>query len=184
MEGFVETGARLKLRCAGERAVAATRAIWIVGQLSFLVLASTANAACVKGRFKVESAYAVDRQTGLTWQRCTVGAQWSHGGCQGQPQAMSISEAKVSAAALGDGWRLPNARELATLIDTGCGNPAIDRRVFPDLTDDGEGAIPYWSASPVGVARLIAFVDFANARIDGHSSGFALFVRFVKDSRK
>ena len=174
----------MRLRCPGERARAATYTIWVAGLLTNLVMSSAANAACAKGRFKVEGAYAIDREAGLIWQRCTVGSRWMDVGCQGEPQAMSLSEAKTNAMKEGNGWRLPSARELATLIDTDCGNPAIDRRVFPGMTDDGEGAIPYWSSSPVGVANLMAFVDFANARIDGHSSGFALFVRFVKDDRE
>jgi len=155
-----------------------------LGLLANVLMSGAAEAACAKGRFKMEGAFAVDRQARLTWQRCTVGSQWRNGSCEGEPQAMSLSEAKTEATKQGDGWRLPNARELSTLIDTGCGNPAIDRHVFPIVADDGEGAIPYWSSSPVGVANLIAFVDFANARIDGHSSGFALFVRLVKDHKQ
>ena len=166
------------------RARAAAYVIWVAGLLTNLVMTGAANAACAKGRFKVQEAYAIDREARLIWQRCTVGSRWIKAGCQGEPQAMSLSEAKTNAMKEGNGWRLPSARELATLIDTGCGNPAIDRRVFPGMVDDGEGAIPYWTSSPVGVANLMAFVDFANARIDGHSSGFALFVRFVKDDKE
>jgi hypothetical protein len=173
-----------RLRCPEGRARAAAYAISVAGLLTNLVMSTAADAACAKGRFEVQGAYAIDREAGLIWQRCTVGSRWINAGCQGEPQAMSLSEAKTNATKEGNGWRLPNARELATLIDTGCGNPAIDRRVFPGMIDDGEGAIPYWSNSPVGVANLIAFVDFANAQIDGHSSGFALFVRFVKDNRE
>jgi hypothetical protein len=174
----------MRLRGPGARARATAHAIWVAGLLTSLMMSSAANAACAKGRFKVQAAYAIDREAGLIWQRCTAGSRWINSGCQGEALAMSLSEAKSNAIKEGIGWRLPNARELATLLDTGCGNPAIDRRVFPGMTDDGEGAIPYWSSSPVGVANLIAFVDFANARIDGHSPGFALFVRFVKDNRE
>jgi hypothetical protein len=152
-----------------------------IAAAALLALGTAANAACAKGRFALQGPFAVDRQAGLVWQRCSVGSEWKGGKCEGMQQAMSLSEAKASIANDKD-WRLPTADELAGLIDQGCGTPSIDTRVFPNLVDDGEGAIPYWSSSPAGVGRLMTFVDFANARVDWHSPGFALFVRLVKSA--
>lgn len=160
----------------------ATPATSTLGSVALVFFGAAAHAACEKNRFMLQGAYAVDRQTGLIWQRCTAGSDWRAGRCQGEQQAMALSEAKAAAVNQGAEWRLPTAPELASLIDPGCGSPAINQHVFPGLVDDGEGAIPYWSSSQTGVAGLMTFVDFANARVDGHSPGFGLFVRFVKSA--
>jgi hypothetical protein len=155
----------------------------LLATVASLALGDSAKAACERGRFKVEGAYAMDRRTSLTWQHCALGSEWRNGECQGEQQALSLSEATAKAASQGNGWRLPTAEELADLIDASCGKPAIDSRVFPNLVDDGEGAIPYWSSTRGGMPGLMTFVDFANARIDWHSPGFPLFVCLVRSPR-
>jgi hypothetical protein len=42
----------------------------------------------------------------------------------------------------GNGWRLPSAKELLTLVDPSRYDPAIDLNAFPDTK-----SVAYWSAS-------------------------------------
>ena len=41
------------------------------------------------------------------------------------------------------GWRVPNVKELESLIDRGCANPAISGGRFPD-----QPAVDFWSSTP------------------------------------
>lgn len=72
-------------------------------------------------------------------------------------------------------------KELSSLVDIKCGSPAINGAVFPDIRETDEGDSPYWTTSPVGVAKLFYYIDFVDGSTDGHSRGFSLRARLVRD---
>lgn len=86
-----------------------------------------------------------DSRTGLVWDRCLLGQDGADD-CAG-PGAPYNWEQGLSAAAaanaqqhLGhDDWRLPNIRELRSLVERACVQPAIDRNYFPN--DPGAPAV-------------------------------------------
>ncbi|CUB02980.1 Lcl C-terminal domain-containing protein [Marinomonas fungiae] len=142
----------------------------------------SANDDGFSGRFTVhEDGVVLDTLTGLTWQRCSLGARWqAEQGCLGEPELMTLAEAKFAAAQSGDGWRVPSIEELYSLVAPEQVNPAINATVFPDIIDSSEGA-PYWSVTPIAeLPPLTYYVDFMSGRVDGHSDGFALSVRLVR----
>ncbi len=79
----------------------------------------------------------LDTTTKLMWSRCLVGQSWdsSSSTCTGTPQqldwAEALSEAKRSTLASFTTWRLPNAKEVLTLIERSCVDPAINLTAFP-----------------------------------------------------
>ncbi len=87
-----------------------------------------------------------DKSTGLQWQRCSQGQAWSSGTCAGTATAhawqaaLQLAEA-VSYAGQSD-WRLPNIKELASIVEQACYSPAIDLAVFP-----GTPSSYFWSSS-------------------------------------
>lgn len=92
----------------------------------------------------------VDQQTGLIWRVCLEGV--SGQACdEGEPLELTWAEALLYVPEFNnDGgfaghtdWRLPNIRELSTLIELQCVEPAINPAVFP-----GAAALPVWSSSP------------------------------------
>lgn len=107
-----------------------------------------------------------DAATGLTWDRCG----WGQVGptCVGQPsiffdwnQAMQVAHIANQQRYKGlSDWRVPNVRELETLIKID-GNPAIDMNVFPNtivadnysyyLTSSQNEYTPGWAAGAWGV---------------------------------
>lgn len=125
---------------------------------------------------------AFDKRTKLTWQRCSAGVTWKEGvGCIGSPKLMSLEDARQFARQAGEGWRVPTIEELYSIVDQESENPAINSAVFSDIRDLGEGS-PYWSVTQVKeMPMLIYFVDFMNGRVDGHSEGFAMAVRLVRN---
>jgi hypothetical protein len=55
--------------------------------------------------------------------------------------------------------------------------------VFPDIAKDEDGEADYWTTNPVGMANLYYFFDFISGQADGHTRGFQLAVRLVRDER-
>jgi hypothetical protein len=98
-----------------------------------------------------------DTATGLVWKRCSVGQTWSGGICSGTAASMP-HEAALTHAAGQTGWRLPNVKELASLVDSSRSSPAINMVAFPNTTNDY-----YWSASPyarnTNAAWVVSFFD-------------------------
>jgi hypothetical protein len=80
---------------------------------------------------------ALDKTTQLLWSRCLVGQSWDSASrsCSGTPQQLDWSEAllesKRSTLAGFSTWRLPNAKEILTLIERSCVDPAINLTAFP-----------------------------------------------------
>lgn len=85
--------------------------------------------------------------TGLMWKRCSEGQSWSDSTCTGSasfhtwPQALKL--ASTSRFALHDDWRLPNLKELRSLVEECVLSPAINDTIFP-ATPSGF----IWSGSP------------------------------------
>ncbi len=98
-----------------------------------------------------------DINSGLIWKRCAEGMQWKGNGCNGSPLLMSHEQA-LAHARVQVGWRLPNIKELDTIVDRSFINPAVDLAVFP-----GTPAARFWSSSPFvsdsNYARYVHFYD-------------------------
>ncbi len=87
-----------------------------------------------------------DRNTGLMWKKCVEGLSGS--ACdQGYASLMNWSGALQHAAthefAGHTEWHLPNIKELASIAETACSEPAINLALFPN----DPGSI-VWSSSP------------------------------------
>jgi len=112
----------------------------------------------------------LDVLTGLTWSTCLYGQTFNTDtqGCDGAPTPVANFSAAISAQeSLNDSayagkqdWRLPNMKELATLIEYACIEPAMRNDVFASAP-----SAPIWSNTPnsqgVGPteARVIHFAD-------------------------
>lgn len=108
----------------------------------------------------------LDTQTGLIWQRCSLGQTWNGTTCTGAASFHTWTGAIAKARAIGNGYRLPNIRELKSLTEKACFEPAINNTFFPNTASDG---YVYWSASPVAPLNGYAwYVDFYHG-ITGYS---------------
>jgi Protein of unknown function (DUF1566) len=124
----------------------------------------------------------LDKTTRLVWQRCSEGQAWSGGTCQGSAGAYTldqgIARAQARAVATGFAWRLPNAKELASLIDTTRDRPAIDPQAFPATPQ-----ARYWTATPLA-GRPLDFwvVNFGFGAVDSRERASEQAVRLVRDA--
>lgn len=129
-------------------------------------------------RFAIQGAEVTDRRTGLVWARCSVGQNWAGDTCAGTPIQLTHEQAFQYAAGQ-SGWRLPNRRELFSLVEHGCSTPSIDRSAFPNTTSSW-----YWSSSPdVNLPFQASIVDFTYGYVGFAARSELHRVRLVRTSQ-
>lgn len=114
----------------------------------------------------------LDIRTGLVWYKCTIAESYDSATdtCvvtsadlqsltwQGALQAIgSINDAGL----LGfNDWRMPNIKELGSLVERACTDPSINETYFPDAASD-----LFWSSTPIFRGLEIGFpIDFTDGR--------------------
>ena len=122
-----------------------------------------------------------DTRTGLMWDRCARGLSGSS--CTTGTAATFTWQAALDATALigsykgYSDWRLPNIKELNSLIEVCRSNPAINEFAFPS-TPTSEF---FWSSSPVLSAPAFAWdVDFDGGYTLGANRNTSERIRLVR----
>jgi len=129
-----------------------------------------------------------DNLTGLMWSRCSLGQTWNSNSnsCEGDAntytwkESLNEVQAQNQANALGKAdWRLPNIKELSSIVNLGCISPAIDAEAFPN-TNNGE----YWSSSVyVRYSGRAWFVDFDLGNDYAANKKYAKYLRLVRSGK-
>ena len=104
--------------------------------------AAPAWAQAARYSFSAEGSEVTDAQTGLIWHRCSEGQTWGATTCTGTVAPYS-NEAALAQAKTQAGWRLPNFKELSSLVDKSRVSPSIDVTAFPGTPSNW-----FWSSSP------------------------------------
>ncbi|MCB1756897.1 MAG: DUF1566 domain-containing protein [Gammaproteobacteria bacterium] len=129
-----------------------------------------------------------DKVTGLMWRKCLVGLSGPDCG-DGEAKRLSWPAAlafanKDTTAGYTD-WRLPNIKELASLTEYSCVNPALDVYLFPNAASSPKGNMPasyvVWSATPYYDSGLIRYLDFSNGSDNSLGRESLELVRLVRD---
>lgn len=123
-----------------------------------------------------------DKVTRLTWSKCSFGQTWidntpndpSDDTCSGTASplnwmgALDAARSANSSNLLGQtDWRVPNAKEVETLVEKACYSPAINTYYFPS-TMTGY----YWTSTPAVISRpesafAVSFTPSSMAAADG-----------------
>lgn len=150
---------------------------------------TTIRATAPHSRYAVNAdATVTDLRTGLVWQRCPAGATLHDNGtadvyaddrCEFEAEQTYLWQAALQFAAdlnLGGGfagfsdWRVPNVKELFSLVERQCQLPAINSTVFP--LPRVTSTLSFWSSSPGLVVDFVAGAILQEAlrevdRVDG-----------------
>lgn len=130
----------------------------------------------------------LDVRTGLTWSLCLYGQAYdaSNNSCTGSPTVVNDWSVALNAqdnfshGGVTD-WRLPNIKELATIVEYACFDPAIRTEIFPETP-----SAPFWTntadaedvdPSALALGRYIDFYDGTEFNDDPAVSRFIRFVR-------
>ncbi len=137
----------------------------------------------------------LDTQTNLVWQRCSIGQTWDGFSClwtagEGYYSTRyTWKDAMTKAKALGNGYRLPNIRELRSLVEYSCYLSSMNTSFFPNI---GTRAM-YWSSSMApasadqtysGVTALGVNFDYGEIEYTGISDGYIRYARAVRSNYK
>ena len=116
-------------------------------------------------RFVVVEEEITDNHTGLIWQRCTfsqTGSNCSIGVAKTYTWEEALVEVEAYRKQTGHAWRLPNVKELLSIVEEKCKDPAIDITVFTGTLSSG-----YWSSSPSQVQNDFAWeVNFLYGNVN------------------
>lgn len=124
------------------------------------------------------------KPTGLVWMRCAMGQNWNSGTCTGSAGTYTWQQAPQAAKTLNDGagfagktdWRLPNVKELLSIVERRCYNPAINTDIFFNAP-----ASDFWSASAYAYGSGLAWhIDFYFGNAYGYYKDYGHQVRLVR----
>ncbi len=127
-----------------------------------------------------------DSKTGLMWKQCVEGKEgvdcatdtlssftWDQ--ALQQPEILNASGGFASHT----DWRLPNIKELSSILEMGCYQPAVNLTLFP-----GDPGSYVWSGSPyAGDAYGAWGVYFYGGDVDDFGRGDYYAVRLVRSGQ-
>ena len=118
-------------------------------------------------------------KTGLMWAKCAEGlsgADCASGTAYNYTWDGALEAALASRLAGKSDWRLPNIKELQSIVEEQCTDPAINLAVFPNTP-----ASYFWSASPVGGNMGVTwYVHFTNGYAGYNYRYVNLYLRLVR----
>lgn len=144
------------------------------------------NASTATSAFTIDSATGTvtHLKTKLVWKLCAEGQTYNDSKCEGTASTYTWQKALEQVQTVNSGggfatqadWRLPNIKELATLVELRCVNPAMNTEVFPQFNNGF-----YWSATPHGVNTGESWsIDFDTGADKGRSRVDTSQVRLVR----
>jgi hypothetical protein len=135
----------------------------------------------------------IDARTGLEWAICSLGQTWQSGNCVGAPEHFSdystaLNKVKTftSNNAQWREYRLPNIKELGSIIEHSCHEPAINlntftgtlNAVFYSSTPDTQGNLHF---SPLLGVKIIDFTNGTEFVPDVSKFRYVRLVRSIND---
>lgn len=127
-------------------------------------------------RFVVDASHGtvLDLDTGLTWKRCAEGLYGE--GCElGTLEYLTWGDALQAAANSQHAgyfdWRLPNVKEMQSLLEQKCFDPTINLAVFPNAP-----VAQFWTSSPAKLIHNVWYVYSGQGELAMHNMDDTFFI--------
>jgi hypothetical protein len=124
----------------------------------------------------------VDTHSHLVWRRCVEGTHWNGASCAGSASVFdfrgAFAHANAVAAETGQPWRVPNAKELHSIVDHARQGPAIDPDVFPKTPSALFWTSTAYAWTPTGGWAI----NFDAGHVLAYYNAYDLYVRLVRDA--
>jgi hypothetical protein len=138
-----------------------------------------------------------DLWTGLMWKQCVEGMVWDlNNGCTPGVEAYTYSwqgalqeVANVNSGTAGQNlyqsdWRLPNVKELFSITEMACSDPATNEKFFPMTFTPALPTVMYWTSTGYALAGGgIWFVNFSTGAISTTGPTALSGVRLVRNAQ-
>lgn len=127
-----------------------------------------------------------DKKTGLMWKQCSEGLSGLN--CDtGTSEKLNWQQALQRPQNLNAGggfagyndWRLPNAKELFSIVEEQCAFPSINSNIFPGTVNN-----IYWTSTPEsrdGSVSTSLVVHFTGGNILAEQRTWSLYLRLVRN---
>jgi hypothetical protein len=120
-----------------------------------------------------------DKLTKLTWDRCVYGQTWKNNTCEGSPIKLTWKEALEIAE--NNNKRLPDIKELNTIVDLQCFSPPTNLTVFPNTPASNNNGL--WTSTPYIVTDTTNtnawFINLGAGLANYRDQNIKNFVRFI-----
>ena len=141
-------------------------------------------------RFTITGDVVTDNVTKLVWKRCAYGQVWNGDSvsCTGTAVRVTWQEALNLAVSEESNdlneWRLPNIKELSSIVEKSCVDPAVNMTVFPNAI-----AEEFWSSTTSAIrtpslqytnAWAIAFYNGRNNQQYKDTNNYIRLVKFAE----
>ena len=126
--------------------------------------------------------YVIDLSQKLEWMTCTVGMKWNQNKCIGKPIKVKLDQIDSIISQANDqlqgNWRLPNRKELESLVCKDCKTVKINLEIFPNTPPE-----PFWTSEKnPWQSQFMWTVNFYTGHTFGRFPGFIPnYVRLVRD---
>jgi len=156
--------------------------------LLLTLVTTNLNAECVSenARYKdIGNGTILDEKTNLTWMKCAHGMTWENSMCVGQSTRVDWQKAIFVANHFNDyegfagykNWRLPTQKELESIVEKRCFQPAINQANFPHTVSTG-----FWTITENSTSKYHAMlVFFLHGESYLSNKQAEWFVRLVRD---
>jgi hypothetical protein len=123
-----------------------------------------------------------DSRTGLMWKKCSEGQSGIN--CDGNATTYTWEKAqelnKGSSFAGYNNWRIPNVKELLSIVEEQCSQPAINLKVFPN-TQSSALYFRFWSSlHDTSDGSMAWLVFFKNGKSNSSYKWVDSYVRLVR----
>ena len=124
-----------------------------------------------------------DKETGLMWQKCSLGLSGSDcltGAIQNFTWQAALAAANENTSSNYTDWRLPNTKELYSLVEVACFNLAINDALFPNTTTNH-----YWTSSSYQGNNIghSWYVDFDLGVVGFFNNDNSYSIRLVRNAK-